>query len=264
MKTSHSFFLLVSLFLLSVYVCYTNATRTPIVPISKIATAKNAIEKQAVVASIASANNSKPLQSNSAVHEKLLPCTSSKFDLKSFVNKTCKKLTGMKYSSRDTTDCSGMFHRLLFALKAKCSEAQLPPFSARSTRNLARWYNDNGDFKIIRDAVNSGDLITEGAVMFYGYGRGVAYDFKKMNITDLEKRKTGINHVAVVTEVTRENDKVVSYKIFHGLNPKRKSAITTAYHTNPNRKTLPNYGCYDEPWVAVANLFGDADKVVAR
>ncbi|MFK7810599.1 MAG: hypothetical protein AB8F74_22520 [Saprospiraceae bacterium] len=214
--------------------------------------------EEKVVASVSSAPGKVAVKTK--IHPKLKSnsnCNSSSFDAMTVVRKAVKKNSGLKYRSSDTTDCSGIFHRVLFELKAFCSDAKLPPFSARSSRNLARWYHDHGTFNIIRNAAQSGDLITEGAVVFYGHGRGKSYDFSTMKITDLTNGNSGINHVAIVTKVNRENGKLVSYELFHGRNKRKKSGITTAYLAHPRKAKLPAYGHYDAPLLAVAQLFGN-------
>lgn len=185
-------------------------------------------------------------------------CDQSNFDLIKNIRASAESLKGTPYSQANKTDCSGMFHKVLDGIKKACPNSILPSIKkVRSTRDLAEWYYDHGDFQIIKNPKEESHLIQEGSVMFYGYGtRGWPYDYETMTIDMLIIRGVGINHVGIVTNVERENGVVQSYDIFHGRNPKKTAGITTSHRVNKQHPELPAYGNWKEPWLAVANVLG--------
>lgn len=185
-------------------------------------------------------------------------CNGKVLDLETSLLTAAKELDGTLYSNGG--DCSGIFHRVVDILRKECPELEFPELKiSRSSREIAVWYHEHDQLKLIAEPAMSGDLIVPGAVMFYGYGlnQGIIYDRHAMTIESVRQRGTGINHVAIVTSVVREDGKVISYKIFHGLNP-RKPATTTEHFFEQQR--YPEYGYYshwDEPWLAVSNVLVD-------
>lgn len=167
------------------------------------------------------------------------------------------------YSVKPLTDCSGIFHRVLKGMKERCPEQAYPPIETyRDTRDLARWYNEQGKLILVKDAIAHSDLIKPGAVMFYGQR---ATEYKDFTAEDLFKRGTGINHVGVVVKVHKDDaGQVASYELFHGHGrPGKTPASTTNYHRRePTRATYPPYGNGTEQWVAFATLVGSADKML--
>jgi len=184
-------------------------------------------------------------------------CSDENFDFEKTILQLANNLSGYTYSRDSLTDCSGMFHKMLSGLGRRCSNAKFPKIGdARSTRGIAKWYEEKDALHILRDPINQSDLIQPGAVMFYGYGwRLDKNNYETMTIDTLAKQDVGINHVAVVTSVNRVNGELESYEIFHGRNPSEKSGITDSKKVNSDPK-LPPYGNYDEPWLAVANIWG--------
>ncbi len=182
-------------------------------------------------------------------------CGLSSADLEKSIQQAAISLSGVKYSSANLTDCSGMFHKMVQKIKTTCPNALLPTISeARTTRLIAQWYHDNGNLEIIRDAASKGDLIRPGAVLFFGYGlRRNSYDYENLDMATLTTQGIGIVHISVVTSVTKENGKVVSYEMFHGRNPSKPSGITSS-KLKPYRDDLPAYGNWDQPLLAVANI----------
>jgi len=159
------------------------------------------------------------------------------------------------YAPRDTADCSGMFHRLMLALRERCPNQQTPPLRQyRDTRDLAKWYHEHDQLILVpKDSMLAYQgLIKPGAVMFYGYG-GRSYN--KFKASDLFKRGTGINHVGVVVQVDyNESGEVDRYHLFHGRNPRYLAGIS-GFHTRiPTRATYPPLGNGPEQWVAFAPL----------
>lgn len=177
-------------------------------------------------------------------------------DLIEIIRASSNQLSGTKYSVAKKADCSGMFHQLLNTFKTDYPDYKFPTINnARSSRDIALWYSKNGDFTIIRDIEKSRHLIQPGMVMFYGYGDPkIKYNRKKMNMQHLITRGTGINHVAVVTNVHIKNGVLESYDIFHGRNPKHPAGITTSRRIYLNRPNVPSYGNGMEPWVGIAPI----------
>lgn len=183
-------------------------------------------------------------------------CSNSSFDLIETIRQSAKKLTGTKYSQAKKTDCSGMFHKVLDDFRDECPNIILPEINeARSSRNIAKWYHDYGNLKIIRDPKESGFLIKPGMVMFYGYGSQAGkYNRKKLDINTMIIRGKGVNHVAIVTSVEMKDGVVESYEIFHGRNPKRPAGVTSSRRIYPHRPNTPVYGNGPEPWLAIAEV----------
>jgi hypothetical protein len=154
------------------------------------------------------------------------------------------------YSSADTADCSGMFHRLLWELEKACPEIAHPPFTRyRSSRQLARWYHEQGKLRIITDPLQAAGQIHSGAVMFYGF-RG-----KKIKEPTFEGIFSGIEHIGMVVEVkTDASGQLSSYTLFHGRTSRNPAGITDFHRREPSRKAYPPYGNGKQKWVALAEL----------
>jgi hypothetical protein len=189
------------------------------------------------------------------VNEDAVLCGNANFDLMATINGAVKKYAGLKYSSADTADCSGIFHRVLFDIKEVCTEVSLPPFASRSSRALALWYFEEERIQLVRNPEEDGKLIEKGTVMFYGRP-GQKYDFKTLTIDDLA-RDGGIFHVATVVDVKKDDTgKVISYDIFHALNERKRAQVNTVLAKNPNYPDRPAYSYFTEYWVACAKILG--------
>jgi len=211
-------------------------------PVTTTDESKNKDEKDKVVLAV-------------EVDEDAVLCGNANFDLMATINGAVEKYTGLKYSSADTADCSGVFHRVLFDIKEVCTEAALPPFSKRSSRALARWYFDKERIQLVRNPEEDGQLIEKGMVMFYGRP-GQKYDFKNFTIDDLAK-DGGIFHVATVVDVKKDDSgKVISYDIFHALNERKPAQVNTVLAKDPNYPDRPAYSFSTEYWVACAKMLG--------
>ncbi len=185
-------------------------------------------------------------------------CGADNFNIEKAVLSAVNQLKGIMYDKKpqNKADCSGIYHRVLGTFKATCPSANLPSFnSARDSRSLAAWYKKNGKLTIVRNPKKSANLIQVGSVMFYGYGkRRKQYDFQKMNMDTLTLRGTGINHISIVTSVNRDEStgELISYEMFHGRSTGKPSATTSSHKVTSWDKTLPMYGNYHEPLLAVA------------
>ena len=66
-------------------------------------------------------------------------------------------------------DCSGIFYRVVQALRKKCNNIELPNvYSERSSRTIARWYHKRNKFILINDAIKQSNIIKPGCVLFFG------------------------------------------------------------------------------------------------
>ncbi len=158
------------------------------------------------------------------------------------------------YNSKKLTDCSGIFHRVLAEMQRICSNYDYPsPTQYRSSRSLARWYYEKGALIPVNDPVKMANLIKPGAVMFFAHrdknlDRFAGKRFFNANI---------VSHIGIVVAVEKDPaGKVVSYQLFHGRSRGKIASITKHHYRNPSKKSLPPFGNYSQPWIAVARLVG--------
>ena len=142
-------------------------------------------------------------------------------------------------------------------VKKRCPDHNYPPIETyRDSRDLARWYHEQGELFLIDDALQHTDLIRPGMVLFYGRG-GKAY--KNFTVNDLVTTRAGIDHVGVVVSVVRDDDgEVVNYKLFHGYGRKGKTkAATTNWHKrNPTRAVIRPLVTDSSSWLPQPGLSG--------
>ncbi|MCW5203623.1 hypothetical protein VU12_11880, partial [Desulfobulbus sp. US4] len=159
------------------------------------------------------------------------------------------------YGIGPLSDCSGIFHRVLLGMKRRCPDHAYPlPKQYRDSRNIARWYHEQGELILIRNALERPDLIRPGMVFFFGRA-GVVY--KKFTVKSLLTRRNGIRHVGVVTRVHKDKSgKVISYELFHGHGRRGKTAasITRWHRRTPTKAGYPPFGNGCEQLVAAARL----------
>ena len=198
----------------------------------------------------AAAPDARPLPGGRIIH-----CRGRSQDLVKQVRQIARNLEARRImyngDGRKLEDCSGIFHQVLIEIARDCPGVEMPvPSAYRSTRDLARWYRERGDFIVIRNPARASDLIRPGAVLFYGQsGR----NYTNVSTGDLLRRGTGIEHMGVVMTVDKDAaGRVTSYRLFHGRSS-GKIAKTTNYHRLvPSRKSYPPYGNGSQPLVAVA------------
>ena len=187
-----------------------------------------------------------------------MSCSDQGLSFDDFILAAAKNFEKQKiaYNSIPLSDCSGMFHRLVLAVKDFCPAYQYPESEeARDTRSLARWYHDNNNLVIIQkeEAATSGHLIRPGSVMFFG-SSNVSYT----NITiDKLAVQGGIEHMGTVVDVEKDGaGNVIGYTMFHGRNPRHPAGTTKHKLKNVSfsRGVLPPFGNWDQQWVAVANI----------
>lgn len=193
-------------------------------------------------------------------------CQGERIDLAEPVRTIAAQLEAEQYAydAANIADCSGMFHRVLRAMKGLCPNHPYPnaytslrSLKYRDTRSLARWYHEQGKLVLI-DSLKTLDmarLIKPGAVLFYGY-EGQPY--RDITLPQLFQPGTGINHMGVVVAVEKDAaGRLTHYHLFHGRNPAYPAGITRYHYLSPTRATYPPLGNGRQPWVAFAPLIWD-------
>ncbi|MCI5148557.1 MAG: hypothetical protein D3916_04055 [Candidatus Electrothrix sp. MAN1_4] len=159
------------------------------------------------------------------------------------------------YATQPLTDCSGIFHRLVQGLKVQCPAKEFPTVEQyRDSRAIARWYHEHGKLQLIKDAVNSTDLLHPGAVLFFGKNGSEYQDF---SLDELLTPQKGIAHLGVVVKVHKNaSGQVMHYELFHahGRKGKTPASITDWHKRTPTRNGYPPFGNGRQQWVAVARL----------
>lgn len=188
----------------------------------------------------------------------LAVCGGSEIELKEPLFRIASAFESQRilYGAQPLSDCSGIFHRLLRAVKAECGDYHCPAVREyRDSRALARWYQEKGELQMIGDSLASADLIKPGAVLFYGRRGEPAEGFGYGDLEGL------INHVGVVVEVERDEDGIVSnYHLFHGRRPGKVAGISRWHNREPSHDEYPPYGNGTEQWIAFAPLIGPATQ----
>jgi hypothetical protein len=196
--------------------------------------------------------------------------------------------------SNEWRDCSGNFLRLSSYLASACPDnetylAASPgirdyrpggdnavPFEApaRSSRELARWYHEQGRFSpIYYDGVSSPadrpqgldtirNLIRPGAVLWFSLDRPLAANGLEGLFTKRVARGPHINHMGTVTEVTRdETGQLTSYAMYHGRSTGNPGSVTRAhYWTWPESylaggsKEYPSLGYWNQYLVGIGTI----------
>lgn len=119
------------------------------------------------------------------------------------------------YNAEPLSDCSGILHRLLEGLRDRCDGAFAPaPAEARSSRELASWYQDRG---LLVPTPELGDLdrwLVPGAITFYTSPR--------------HRDVANVIHTAVVVDVQRDElGRVQALTLFHGRQPGKVASFTS-------------------------------------
>ncbi len=159
------------------------------------------------------------------------------------------------YGVGPLSDCSGILHRVLMGVQKRCPEHEYPSLAlCRDSRELARWYHEQGELILIKDAVAQSDLIRPGMVLFFGR-TGVRY--KNASVKTLLSSRHGIYHVGVVVRVYKDRKgKVARYELFHGhgRRGRTKASVTKWHKRRPTRASYPPLGNGRQQLVAVARI----------
>jgi len=184
-------------------------------------------------------------------------CAGKRIDLAAPVKEIADMITAdsLWYGKELLSDCSGIFHRVLQAMKSRCPAYDYPdPEKYRETRDLARWYHQRGDLILVQDALASADLIKPGAVMFYGH-RGINYTATNLTADTLLMRERGIEHLGVVVSIKKDAaGQLLGYELFHGQTYGKIASTTRHHERNPSRSSYMPFGNAEQQWVAVARL----------
>lgn len=167
-------------------------------------------------------------------------------------------------------DCSGNFLRLSSRIAASCpgiemaapegitrykhGETNTPPGKpkARTTRGLAKWYDDQGLFEpVFYDEADTyaapGNLvkfrnqIKPGTVFWFSPGAPKSSDGKSGLYAEVGG---AINHMGTVASITKDSDgNVVGWTMYHGQNARKHNGITThKWEKSGNRVPVPQGG----------------------
>ena len=142
------------------------------------------------------------------------------------------------YDSETLADCSGMTHRVLERLEARCDAIDKPTVhEARSAKAIAAWYAELGQLVAVDSVLDVDDALVPGAIVFFGPPGKVDVPLER------------IFHIGVVYGVRRDAvGQVESYRLFHGRRPGKVASITNWHR----RTSEPPFGNGNEELVAIA------------
>jgi len=199
-----------------------------------------------------------------SVEHYMTDCTGEPVALDSMIQQVTARIQAdsLWYDKTELSDCSGIFHRVLQALKQQCAGYDFPsPQQFRDTRSLARWYHEHGDLILIPDALQSSGLLKPGAVLFFGHRDSLYQNFTVENLFEPK----GIEHMGVVVSVEKDaNGVVTSYKLFHGQTYGKIASVSNHHKRKPTRAYLPPYGNWNQQWVAFARIINPSAKLLTE
>ncbi len=208
---------------------------------------------------------------------------------------SAQKIPYSQTPANEWRDCSGNFLRLSSYLASACPEngryLAAPPgisdyrpgannvapdadLPGRASRDLARWYQQQGRFKPIyydgvstpserpQDLVANRHLIRPGAVLWFSLDRPRSADGLEGLFTKRVSRGPHINHMGTVTEVTRDdNGEVISYAMYHGRSTGKPGSVTRAHfwtwpesYLANGSKEYPSFGYWKQYLVGVGTI----------
>lgn len=197
-----------------------------------------------------------------------------------------QKIIYTQNPSNEWRDCSGNFLRLSSRIATICPNVQLAappgvrkyvrggdndrpgPEEARSTRALAKWYDDRGQFiPIYYDGTNPQDApatlvalrnrIKTGTVLWFSPEVPMKADGKPGLYREDSKRGV-INHMGTVVSVTRdEAGNVTGWKMYHGQNPSLHNGVTEHYWKRSGRSRPVPQGGYGQQ-----RIVGFAESII--
>lgn len=161
-------------------------------------------------------------------------CSGNFLRLSSYLAEACPELNGSLAATQGITDYKAGANNV-----AEPAEAV-----ARTTRDIARWYSENGRFTPIyydkgfdeKSALEKyRTLIRPGAVLWFSHE-------KPTSSAGLEPLfGYEINHMGTVVSVARDNSgEVVSYEMYHGRSEGKVATITKDHFWNWPKKYLHN------------------------
>jgi len=169
-----------------------------------------------------------------------------------------KRLEAQKlnYQAENMADVGGIYHRIMDSMEVRFPQYRWANSAThRSSRDIAQWYHDNNQLTIVRDPLAFGKLIQPGAVLFFGASeKKVPEDVTIEELTD-GTSSNRIFDMSVVVQVEKDKDGIVTgYKSMQARSPGKPASVTTGYRKYPqeDKKVLPNYGNWSQPWLAIA------------
>lgn len=160
-------------------------------------------------------------------------CDGGSTSLEAAVSAVARQISGQRivYGKAPLSDCSGIFHRTIEALGARCAGLITPPPSvARSSAAIAQWYDRRGLLVHVSRPEDADPFLVPGALLFFAHAR------KAAGSTPLDR----VMHVGVVVDVTRdERGQVLGYSLFHGRQPGTVAGVTR-WHARDTRPPLGN------------------------
>lgn len=205
-----------------------------------------------------------------------------------------QKIPYAQKPANEWRDCSGNFLRLTSYLAGACPEQKehlaapagigdykpgrknVAPnggkVAARTTRALAKWYHERGNFTPVfyddarkltdapADLEEIRNLIRPGAVLWFSLRSpksegGVDALFKR------NPAKTHIHHMGTVTKVERDaNGDVIRYEMYHGLSTGKKANVTKHHYWvwpksfTSGGQTYPPFGYWNQRLVGIGTI----------
>ncbi len=213
---------------------------------------------------------------------------------------TAQQIPYTRNPANEWRDCSGNFLRLSSYLASACPDNQaflaapagITDYRAgadntaprngpaaggetpRRSRDIARWYNAQGRFTpIYYDGINAPDerpadlaaireRIRPGAVLWFSLSQPTSNDGLEGLFTKTVSRGPHINHMAVVTDVTRDqNGHVTEYAMYHGRTAGKPGSVTRVHYwdwpkkyLDNGKKAYPSLGYWNQYLVGIGTL----------
>ena len=241
----------------------------------------------------------KPQISRSTGNAYKAKCGGTVRDLEAVLTPIVTKMVAQKIPyaqepANEWRDCSGNFLRLTSYLAAACPEQKehlvapagirdyrrgrnnVAPndgkVEARTTRALAQWYHEQGNFtpifydgaRKITDVPDSlkaiRNRVRPGAVLWFSRGAPKAAGGVKALFTR-NRAGTHINHMATVTKVERDaKGNVVRFEMYHGRSKGKNATVTTTHYWHwpktftKGGKAYPSFGYWNQRLVGIATV----------
>ena len=180
-------------------------------------------------------------QSTPVVEAASPPCDGGEEALPDAIRDVAHRLAAQHivYGRSPMSDCSGMFHRVIGMLGARCEGLLTPaPEVARSSAAIAHWYDRRGLLVRVTRPEDADPYLVPRALVFFAHSQ------KAGAAVDLDR----VMHVGVVVDVTRDAAGLVQgYAIFHARQPGTTAGITR-WHA---RDLRPSLGNGSDPLVAI-------------
>ncbi|MEM9888373.1 MAG: hypothetical protein AAF849_20935 [Bacteroidota bacterium] len=252
MKTTHLFFI-ISLFILGLFACQNQSDQSTTAK-KDDATAVTAAEDEKTTDETATTSTTVEKESSIADIQQVLQAISE--------NVEADQVMYDSKNPKNLADCSGIFHRMIDSVQNRFPTLEEDDFPAvnvaRGSKQIVKWYHDNGNLTIVDDALAIRNDIRPGTVVFFASKQDPS---EKLTIEKLQK---SVYHIAVVTSLEKdENGDLISYRMMHGRS-KGKLASRTQSASVDDEKGRPPLGNDYSQLVAIADFLPtDIGKVEA-